>query len=134
MFNKRALDDFLRKTNLKIVIRAHQDQTNGFDYAFGKNGGILTVFSSVNYCGQSNRGAFAIVSNYRGIEPYQFTLEKKYSVPFKTNRRNCGFMDDVLCTIFFIFSFFAISLECIQKEEHVDFTTFNSCESISSKD
>ena len=28
MFNKRALNDFLRKTNLKIEIRAHQDQIN----------------------------------------------------------------------------------------------------------
>lgn len=67
-FGKSALDDFLKNLNFDLVIRAHENELNGFSKPFGPNGGIYTIFSSTNYCETGNEGA--IVKFSKNGKPY----------------------------------------------------------------
>ena len=49
-FNENALDDFMKKLNLDLVVRAHQVVDEGFQFFNGQK--MVTVFSAPNYCGQ----------------------------------------------------------------------------------
>lgn len=69
-FNEEALDEFLNDNELMLIIRAHENCQEGFDYPFGLNGKCITVFSSSNYCGNNNLGACAIV-NEQGLESFE---------------------------------------------------------------
>lgn len=62
LFNQEALESFLKTMNFSMVIRGHQMCTDGFKYPFDEDGGIMTVFSSANYCGEYNKAAAAIVN------------------------------------------------------------------------
>lgn len=63
VFGQEALNSFLRKLNFKLVIRGHQMEDDGYNWPFGETGGILTVFSSIEYCGFPNSAGLAVVSN-----------------------------------------------------------------------
>lgn len=63
LFGQEALDSFLRKMQFKLVIRGHQVEDDGYNWPFGESGGILTVFSSFDYCGFPNSAGIAVVSN-----------------------------------------------------------------------
>jgi hypothetical protein len=54
MFGQPAIDQFLRNSNLTLLIRGHEDQTDGMQLCL--NGKCFTVFSSSNYR-DSNSGA-----------------------------------------------------------------------------
>ena len=60
-FNESALDNFMNKHNLQLVIRAHQVVNNG--YKFFDNKKLITLFSAPNYCGEvGNNGAVMKIS------------------------------------------------------------------------
>ena len=61
-FGKDALNEFLKNLNFDLVIRAHQTESEGYNWNFGSDGGILTVFSSIDYCQTGNDGAYALIS------------------------------------------------------------------------
>lgn len=48
-FNEKASDDFMKKLNIELVIRAHQVVDNGFQFFNDKK--VVTIFSAPNYCG-----------------------------------------------------------------------------------
>jgi hypothetical protein len=54
MFGQPAIDQFLRNSNLTLLIRGHEDQTDGMQLQL--SGKCFTVFSSSNYR-DSNSGA-----------------------------------------------------------------------------
>jgi protein phosphatase len=54
LFGQKAASDFLDQTGFAFVIRSHQMCQEGYDYPFGASGGVMTVFSSCNYCGNMN--------------------------------------------------------------------------------
>ena len=58
IFGERALKNFLKEMDFEFVIRGHQNEMFGFNYPFGVTGGILTIFSAVNYCDTYNEGAY----------------------------------------------------------------------------
>jgi diadenosine tetraphosphatase ApaH/serine/threonine PP2A family protein phosphatase len=51
------VDVFLAKNNLKRIIRAHEFQEKGYKFWFDRK--LLSLFSSFNYCGKGNKGAYA---------------------------------------------------------------------------
>lgn len=63
IFGENALDDFLTKMKFDLVIRGHEYETNGYNWPFGINNRILTVFSSSHYCGDFNNAAVALVNS-----------------------------------------------------------------------
>ncbi|KAK8895358.1 hypothetical protein M9Y10_023820 [Tritrichomonas musculus] len=63
IFGKNALKKFLHNNHFDLVIRAHEYTKDGYNWPFGINGGILTVFSSLNYCNLSNNAAIVLISD-----------------------------------------------------------------------
>lgn len=86
IFGEKAVDDFLKKMCFKLIVRGHQNVTNGYDWPFGQNGGILTVFSAIDYCRTANNGGVAMVLKEEDIENqqlvniHQFDNTPKYDV------------------------------------------------------
>ena len=68
VFGERAVDTFLQNMNFKLIIRGHQNVFNGFDWPFGRKGGILTVFSAIDYCQSANNGGIAVILKENDIE------------------------------------------------------------------
>ncbi|KAA6354485.1 MAG: hypothetical protein EZS28_049988, partial [Streblomastix strix] len=54
MFTEKAVDIFLKNTGLTLIVRGHEDQTEGMQLTH--NGKVFTVFSSSNYR-DANSGA-----------------------------------------------------------------------------
>ena len=59
--------EFLQKHQLKLLIRSHEYQSQGYLFNFGSKGGCLTVFSTSDYCGIHNLGAIVIISSANDI-------------------------------------------------------------------
>lgn len=74
VFGKKALFEFLDKIECDVLIRGHQNQMDGYACNFGKDGRMLTVFSSVNYCDTGNEGAYAKVMKNNKIYCTKFNL------------------------------------------------------------
>lgn len=56
LFGKSTVNNFCRKFNLDLIVRAHEVQNNG--YKFCCDNKLVTVFSASNYCGEyGNNGA-----------------------------------------------------------------------------
>jgi len=64
-FNEKALDDFMKKMKIDLVVRAHQVVDDGFQ--FFHNQKMVTVFSAPNYCGQ--------VGNHASVMKVKSNLE-----------------------------------------------------------
>lgn len=54
-FNNEALDEFMDKLDIDLVVRAHQVVDKGFQ--FFNNRKLVTVFSAPNYCGNVGNNA-----------------------------------------------------------------------------
>ncbi|EAY16362.1 Ser/Thr protein phosphatase, putative [Trichomonas vaginalis G3] len=61
-FNQKALNAFLRKTGVELVLRAHEFSPHGYDFPYKKTDACITVFSTSNYCGRNNKAAIINVS------------------------------------------------------------------------
>lgn len=85
LFNREALDLFLKSMGFKQVIRGHQMADLGFQWSFGQDGGILTLFSSVNYCGAFNEAGIAIYSHgdaHNGFSIDQIAPKSRKTIRF----------------------------------------------------
>eukprot|EP00754_Rhynchopus_humris_P038497 Rhum_TRINITY_DN21116_c0_g1::Rhum_TRINITY_DN21116_c0_g1_i1::g.173246::m.173246 len=58
-FTGKALEEFLRTNRYSMMLRAHQFQQDGVRVA--KEGRLVTVFSSSDYCGASGRAGVVLV-------------------------------------------------------------------------
>lgn len=84
LFGQNALNEFLEKMQLIQVIRGHQNEMDGYNYPFDKEGRILTVFSSIDYCGMLNDAAVAILNDKDNslkleIETFRLLPKKCYT-------------------------------------------------------
>ena len=68
-FTQDDANEFLKRLNLKHIVRAHQTINEGYQDKFGDKS-VITVFSSANYCGISNKGA---IMEYNNEDDYKFT-------------------------------------------------------------
>jgi serine/threonine-protein phosphatase PP1 catalytic subunit len=59
LFGRDVLEAFLEKNGLKMMIRAHSALSSGYKWHFDNK--LLSLFSTPEYCGAGNRGAFAFV-------------------------------------------------------------------------
>jgi hypothetical protein len=55
-----ATRNFLKGCGFTKIVRSHQS-VDGFDWAFGVNGGCLTVFTAVDYMEKANDGAVLLL-------------------------------------------------------------------------
>jgi protein phosphatase len=85
LFGSNAFETFLENSELTMMIRSHEDCQNGFTWSFGDDGKLLTVFSTVDYCGKGNDGAVAVV-NGSDVNIVRFPFRKaacaRMLVPF----------------------------------------------------
>lgn len=57
-FGEAPVDEFLDKFQFDLVCRGHQVVSNGYEFPYGQNMGLVTVFSAPNYCYEyDNKGA-----------------------------------------------------------------------------
>ncbi|OHT12588.1 Serine/threonine-protein phosphatase PP1-gamma catalytic subunit [Tritrichomonas foetus] len=67
LYGFKATSDFLDNVGLILLVRSHEMCDYGYDYPFAEKGKALTIFSSVDYCGNENSGSVAI-SDDRGLQ------------------------------------------------------------------
>jgi diadenosine tetraphosphatase ApaH/serine/threonine PP2A family protein phosphatase len=79
LFGAKEVANFLDQTGMLFVIRAHQMCREGYDYPFDEEGGLMTVFSSCNYCGQRNDAGVVIVGERK--------MEAHYIEPMKNKKK-----------------------------------------------
>lgn len=60
-FGPDLVYNFLATNGLECIIRAHEFQEDGYRWWY--DGKLLSLFSSPDYCGRGNTGAFAIIEN-----------------------------------------------------------------------
>jgi diadenosine tetraphosphatase ApaH/serine/threonine PP2A family protein phosphatase len=76
LYGKRACLDFLKRHQLQFLIRSHQLCVDGYDYPFGPDGRVLTIFSSCDYCGLRNDCGIVQVSAKRMDAEYFCPMKK----------------------------------------------------------
>ena len=85
VYGEAAVDEFLRRNQLKMIFRAHQMFEGGFKYFFGKK--VVTIFSSSNYVGLNNVAGYMFVTMDNKL--VQHTLP-----PIRTvKRKDCLFLE-----------------------------------------
>ena len=58
-YGPKAAEKFLKANNLKTIIRGHQLAQNGYEFPFGSNKSVVTIFTASKYAGQcDNKAAF----------------------------------------------------------------------------
>eukprot|EP00511_Aplanochytrium_stocchinoi_P011417 CAMPEP_0204863194 /NCGR_PEP_ID=MMETSP1348-20121228/3129_1 /ASSEMBLY_ACC=CAM_ASM_000700 /TAXON_ID=215587 /ORGANISM="Aplanochytrium stocchinoi, Strain GSBS06" /LENGTH=366 /DNA_ID=CAMNT_0052013447 /DNA_START=175 /DNA_END=1275 /DNA_ORIENTATION=+ len=91
LFGREVLDEFLKKNNFDLFVRAHQVVEAGFEFFPKDTRQLVTVFSAVNYCGHfDNAGAMLIIDkemtcSFRVLRPpeHQTKEEEKTSALLK---------------------------------------------------
>ena len=73
LFGLKEAHNFLDLNNLSLLIRSHEFCIDGVTFPFGKDGGVITIFSSSNYCRTKNTSA---VVNINENNILQFILFK----------------------------------------------------------
>ena len=59
VFGANILDDFIKKNDIDLVVRAHQVVQDG--YLFFNKRKLVTIFSAPNYCGEFDNNAAAMI-------------------------------------------------------------------------
>lgn len=72
LYGPDATNEFLKNCGFTRLIRAHEQCNDGFSWPFGEDGGILTIFSSCDYCNGLNDAASCSLNNDNEIS--LFTL------------------------------------------------------------
>ncbi|KAL1522313.1 hypothetical protein AB1Y20_017305 [Prymnesium parvum] len=68
-FGRDVVEDFLAHEQLELFIRSHELTQEGYDWPFGKQLPMVTLFSASNYCGRNkNKGAYALITPLRASE------------------------------------------------------------------
>lgn len=71
LYGQNAVKEFLSKTHMKIIIRAHECVSDGYQSLF--DGKLITVFGASNYCGLvGNKAAVLEVTSATKIKPRFF--------------------------------------------------------------
>lgn len=73
-FGRDIVDAFLDVNGLNRLVRAHECHEEGYMWWF--DGKLLSLFSSTNYCGRINKGAFAVYKE-KGLSLYVFDNKNK---------------------------------------------------------
>ena len=87
LFSKDALDVFLEELNLVMVIRSHELCSDGYGLPFGDEGNIISIFSSVDYCGEKNAAGIVSFSEENPLNakieilPVKCRAESKLTLP-----------------------------------------------------
>jgi protein phosphatase len=69
-FNEKALNKFLQKNKVDLLIRSHETCEGGSEQVFHQ---CLTIFSSTNYCDGKNKGAVAFVDDNCKVQIHQIS-------------------------------------------------------------
>ena len=58
-FGEKIVQEFNRKNDLDLIIRAHQDVDDGYEYF--KQRLLIIIFSAPNYCGEFDNNAGTMI-------------------------------------------------------------------------
>lgn len=81
-YGQQALDDFLNQNGLQLLIRSHEMCEHGYFYPYKNSDRCLTIFSSTDYCGRTNKGCVLTVTKNLNVSVDVFdtlTPEEKKS-------------------------------------------------------
>lgn len=70
-YGLNPVERFLRNNNLKMIIRGHQMAQEGYNFPFGSNESVVTVFTASKYAGQCDNKAAYMTIFHDGN--YEFT-------------------------------------------------------------
>ncbi|OHS92938.1 Ser/Thr protein phosphatase [Tritrichomonas foetus] len=74
IYGEDATNEFMTNCGISNIIRAHQNVTTGYEWPFGEQTKLLTVFSSLDYCNTLNDAGFAIIQNDQKIMTESFSV------------------------------------------------------------
>eukprot|EP00667_Euglena_gracilis_P000832 EG_transcript_832 len=84
-FGPDVTEDFVRRNNLRLVVRSHQVPSNNSGIEMHHGDKLMTLFSASNYCGvQGNQGAVMIIE---GPQVYYF---KEFWAPDLAALQDCN--------------------------------------------
>jgi serine/threonine-protein phosphatase PP1 catalytic subunit len=85
-FGADVIRSFLKKYNYKLLLRGHQCAPNGYDWPFGVDQPIVTVFSAPDYCDEfANDGAMVKLDEHLLVSKmdFQATSDQELRQHFK---------------------------------------------------
>lgn len=98
VFSKKAFDMFMRKNNLKLMLRGHQC-VDGIQIQY--NSHLITIFSASNYCGlHSNKSGVVKILSDKSIRTHifpPFRFMERSSAFFINNSNGRAFTRVFLC-------------------------------------
>lgn len=83
-FDENLISEFLEKNNLSYLIRSHSILESGFEKLY--NDKVFSIFSSSNYCEETNSAGIIMISKSSKIQPKILALEENYSSWFKSEK------------------------------------------------
>ena len=81
IFGEKVVQDFNRKHDLDLIIRAHQVVDDGFEFFSDRR--LITIFSAPNYCGEFDNSAGILIidesltCSLKVLRPVENFLSKK---------------------------------------------------------
>jgi hypothetical protein len=75
-FGIDAVDEFEKREGIELIIRSHEYCESGFSWSFGRENGLLTIFSSVDYCGEKNDGSVCLLKEDCKYDLHQLSYER----------------------------------------------------------
>ena len=70
LFGPDVAQRFLERSSLSLIVRSHEQVLEGFDWPYGDQQHLVTVFSASNYANRTrNKGAFMVIGARGGAEP-----------------------------------------------------------------
>ena len=58
-FGEKVVEEFCKKNDIDLVIRAHQVVDDGYEFFAGRK--LITIFSAPNYCGEFDNSAGILI-------------------------------------------------------------------------
>ena len=70
LFGPDVAQRFLERSSLSLIVRSHEQVLEGFDWPYGDQQHLVTVFSASNYANRTrNKGAFMVIGARGDAEP-----------------------------------------------------------------
>uniref|UniRef100_A0A8R1DVI0 Serine/threonine-protein phosphatase n=1 Tax=Caenorhabditis japonica TaxID=281687 RepID=A0A8R1DVI0_CAEJA len=86
LFGRTALRAFLKKHNLRLVVRGHQVVQDGYEFFDDRR--LVTIFSAPNYCGQNDNTAVILsVDKKLNLSMTLYRPEKRDKEKFAKERK-----------------------------------------------
>ncbi|WP_319507349.1 metallophosphoesterase [uncultured Methanolobus sp.] len=132
VFGPDICEEFLKLNRLDMMIRAHSELEDGYKWWF--DGKLLSLFSTPEYCGSDNEGAFAFIEHDEckmpDVELNTFvfgrskrSIDGSYSL-LKAIRHNSEIFEfydsETGCTISMLFRFFKVNNILVISYNHGD--------------